>query len=91
LVLWGTGFGATSPPYPAGIVVSGISAVMPLPAVTVGGMAVPVISAALTDDSAGLYQVTIQLPVNVPTGTVALQASVGGVQSPGGVTIFIGE
>jgi uncharacterized protein (TIGR03437 family) len=33
LVLWGTGFGATSPPFPAGIVVSGISAVMPLPAV----------------------------------------------------------
>ena len=60
LVLWGTGFGATSPAFPAGIVVSGISAVMPLPAVTVGGMAVPVISAVLTDDAAGLYQVTIE-------------------------------
>ena len=60
------------------------------PTVTVGGMAVPVISAVLTTGTAGLYQITIQLPANVPTGTVAVQASVGGVQTPAGVTIFVG-
>ena len=51
------------------------------------GAAVPVLSSVLTVGSAGLYQVTIQLPVNVPTGTVAVQASVDGVQTPSGVTI----
>jgi uncharacterized protein (TIGR03437 family) len=92
LVLWGTGFGATTPPFPAGTVVSGAPApaVTPLPAVTVGGMPVPVIGAVLTVGSAGLCQVTIQLPSNVPTGTVAVEASVGGVPSAAGVTIFVG-
>jgi len=90
LVLWGTGFGATSPPFPAGTVVSGVAASATLPVVTVGGMPVQVTAAVLTPESAGLYQLTIQLPPNVPTGAVALQASVGGVPSPAGVTIFIG-
>jgi uncharacterized protein (TIGR03437 family) len=91
LVLWGTDFGATTPPFPAGVVVSGVSAVTPLPAVSVGGVSVPVGGAVLTPGSAGLYQVTIQLPASVPTGSVALQASVGGVPSPAGVTIFVGQ
>jgi len=90
LVLWGTGFGATNPAVAAGTVVTGTPAVVTAPTVTVGGMAIPVINAILTVGSAGLYQITIQLPANVPTGAVALQASVGGVPSPAGVTIFVG-
>jgi len=90
LVLWGTGFGATNPAIPAGTAVTGAPVVVTAPTVTVGGMAVPVLSALLTLDTAGLYQITVQLPANVPTGTVAVQASVGGVASPAGVTIFVG-
>jgi uncharacterized protein (TIGR03437 family) len=90
LVLWGTGFGATSPSVAAGTVVTGTPAVVTAPIVTVGGMAVPVIDTILTAGSAGLYQITIQLPANVPTGAVAVQASVGGVSTPAGVTIFVG-
>jgi uncharacterized protein (TIGR03437 family) len=90
IVLWGTGFGATNPPVAAGTVVTGAPAVVTLPTVTVGGMTVPVVSTILTLDSAGLYQVTIQLPADVPTGTVAVQASVGGVSTASGVTIFVG-
>jgi len=54
-------------------------------------VAVPVVSAVLTTGSAGLYQVTVQLPATVPTGAVAVQASVGGVQTQAGVTIFVGK
>lgn len=90
LVLWGTGFGATNPAIPAGTAVTGAPVVLAAPTVTVGGMVVPVLSALLTLDTAGLYQITVQLPANVPTGTVAVQASVGGVPSPAGVTIFVG-
>jgi uncharacterized protein (TIGR03437 family) len=90
LVLWGTGFGPTSPAVAAGTVVTGTPAVVTAPIVTVGGMAVPVIDTILTAGSAGLYQITIQLPANVPTGAVAVQASVGGVSTPAGVTIFVG-
>jgi uncharacterized protein (TIGR03437 family) len=49
-----------------------------------------VISAVLTPGSAGLYQVAIQLPPNVPTGAVSVRGSVGSAQTPAGVTIFVG-
>jgi uncharacterized protein (TIGR03437 family) len=89
IVLWGTGFGPTSPAVAAGTVVSGTPATLALPVVTLGGMPVTVVSAILTAGSAGLYQITIQLPANVPTGAVAVQASVGGVSTPAGVTILV--
>ena len=89
MILWGTGFGATNPPVAAGTTVSGAPAVAATPTVTVGGTPAQVISAVLTTGSAGLYQVTIQLPSSVPAGAVAVQASAGGVQTPAGVTIFV--
>jgi len=52
---------------------------------------VPVVSAVLTVGSAGLYQVTIQLPANVPAGAVAVQAFVGGVLTQAGVAIFVAK
>jgi uncharacterized protein (TIGR03437 family) len=90
LVLWGTGFGPTNPVAPAGTVVSGAPVTVMTPTVTVGGVSVPVVSSVLTTGTAGLYQVTIQLPANVPTGTVAVQASVGGVPTQAGLTLLVG-
>ena len=81
LTLWGTGFGATTPAVPAGTVVTGAPVTAVPPTVTVGGVAAAMIGAALSADSVGLYQVAIQLPANVPTGVVALQASVSGFQA----------
>jgi uncharacterized protein (TIGR03437 family) len=91
VVLWGTGFGPTTPMTAAGLAVSGAPATTNLPTVSVGGMQVQVLNAGLTTGSAGLYQIAIQLPANVPTGTVPIQASIGGVQSPTGVTIVVGN
>jgi uncharacterized protein (TIGR03437 family) len=91
VVLWGTGFGATNPPAPAGVAVSGSPAVATTPTVTVGRVAVPVISAGLSVGTAGLYQVTIQLPATVPTGVVAIQASVGGATTQAGVVLLVGQ
>jgi uncharacterized protein (TIGR03437 family) len=91
LVLWGSGFGATNPPTAPSVTVSGAPVVIPTPTVTVGGMSVPVISAVMTSGSAGLYQITIQLPANVPTGSVLLQASVGNSQTPDSVMLDIGK
>jgi uncharacterized protein (TIGR03437 family) len=91
VVLWGTGFGPTNPPTAAGTIVTGAPVTATLPVVTVGGMQVPVVSAVLTAGSVGLYQITIQLPANVPTGAVALQASVGGTSTQSGVTLLVGS
>jgi len=89
LILWGTGFGPTNPPISAGVVVSGAPGVLTLPVVTVGGLPATLINTVLSPGSAGLYQVAIQLPASVPTGAVSIQASVGGVQSPGGILTFV--
>jgi uncharacterized protein (TIGR03437 family) len=89
LVLWGTGFGATNPAVAAGTTVTGAPAVVTLPTVTIGGMTVPVVSTILTAGSAGLYQITVQLPANVPTGAVAVQASAGGVPTQSGTRILV--
>ena len=89
LVLWGTGFGATNPTVRAGVTVNDAPAVVASVIVTVGGVAAQVISAVLAPGEAGLYQVTIQLPSNVPTGAVPVQALVGGAPTPGGVNIAI--
>jgi uncharacterized protein (TIGR03437 family) len=91
VVLWGTGFGATNPAQVAGTAVIGVPVVETTPTVTVGGAAVPVVSAVLTTGTAGLYQITIQLPANVAAGAVIVQASVGGLQTQAGATIFVGK
>lgn len=88
VVLWGTGFGATNPAVPAGTAVSAAPTVLTAPTVKVGGVAAQVIGAVLTAGSAGLYQVTIQLPATVPTGAVTVQASTGGVPTQAGVLLF---
>jgi uncharacterized protein (TIGR03437 family) len=90
LVLWATGFGPTTPQAPAGVIVSGVP-IAPTPTVTVGGVSASVLNSILAAGSAGLYQITIQLPANTPTGAVAIQASIGGAQTPAGATIFIGK
>jgi uncharacterized protein (TIGR03437 family) len=90
VVLWGTGFGPTNPSAPAGTIVTGAPAMSTPPVVTVGGVQVPVVSSVLTTGTVGLYQITIQLPANVPAGTPVVQASIGGVPTQAGVTIFVG-
>jgi len=89
LTLWGTGFGPTNPPAPAGTAVTGNPVVVTMPQVSVGGVPVTVIGASLTPDSAGLYQVTVQLPSTVPTGAVAVEASAAGVTTQSSALLFI--
>jgi uncharacterized protein (TIGR03437 family) len=91
IVLWGTGFGATTPAVTAGLTVSGAPVVTTTPTVALGGISVPVISAVMTTGSAGLYQITIQIPANAPTGALAVQASASGAQTPAGVSLFVGN
>ena len=89
VVVFGTGFGATNPAAPAGILVSDSPATAVLPIVTVGGVNAPVLSSVLAAGEAGLYLMTIQIPAGAPTGQVAIQASIDGLQTQAGVTIAI--
>lgn len=89
VILWGTGFGPTTPAVAAGVQVSGAPYVTNPPSVTVGGLPARVVGAALAPGSAGLYQVVIILPDALPDGDQQVVAQADGVSSPAGVYITI--
>lgn len=91
IILWGTGFGPTSPAAPAGALVPSdrIYATQALPAVTVNNVSATVYGAALAPGFAGLYQVAIQAPASLGDGDWPVVASIGGVQSPSGVMLSV--
>ncbi len=91
IILWGAGFGPTSPVAPVGVELPAdqtYSASLP-PAITINNLAATVYGAALAPGNAALYQVAIQVPDSLPDGDWPIQASVGGVQSPAGVLISV--
>ncbi|HUJ51214.1 MAG TPA: YCF48-related protein [Bryobacteraceae bacterium] len=91
LVLWATGFGATSPAYPAGVATPGDTtyATASLPAITINNTPVVVFGAALAPGAAGLYQIAIQVPNNINSGDYPIQAGIGSTQSPTGVILSV--
>jgi uncharacterized protein (TIGR03437 family) len=90
VILWGTGFGPTSPAATPGVATpaSQVYSTATLPSVTLGNTSLQVFGAALAPGSAGLYQIAVQLPM-VADGTYPIQASIGGVQSPAAATLTI--
>jgi uncharacterized protein (TIGR03437 family) len=91
LILWGTGFGPTTPAPPAGIPVPSDKAYSTSTAVTVtiNGNPVKVYGAALASGSVGLYQVAIQVPADLADGDWPIQATIGGVSSPTGILLAV--
>jgi uncharacterized protein (TIGR03437 family) len=89
LILWATGFGPTSPLSTAGAENTGSHLITTMISVTVGGVAATVVGAALSPGLAGVYQVAIQLPPDVPSGDVLVQATVGGSSTPNNVYLFV--
>jgi len=91
LILWGTGFGPTTPPVAAGIQVptDGRQYNASPVTVTIGTTAAQVFGTALAPSFAGLYQVAIQVPAGMADGDYALKATVNGATSPDGVILSI--
>ncbi|HWB83708.1 MAG TPA: choice-of-anchor V domain-containing protein [Bryobacteraceae bacterium] len=87
LILWGTGFGPTSPAVPPGVVPQVIApATTATPTITIGNVNVQLVYSVLSQ-FAGLYQVAVQLPNGLPSGDVPIHAAVQGTQSPDNVFI----
>jgi uncharacterized protein (TIGR03437 family) len=90
IILWGTGFGPTTPSAPVGVEVpSSTTYTTAGPVtVTVGVEAAVVYGAALAPGYAGLYQVAIQIP-SLANGDYPVEATVDGARSPASVLITV--
>jgi uncharacterized protein (TIGR03437 family) len=79
IILWGTGFGATSPGAPAGVVVPASPGypTTAMPTVQVNLVDATVYGAALAPGFGGLYQLAFQVPPSLGNGTYQVFATVG--------------
>jgi uncharacterized protein (TIGR03437 family) len=89
IILWGTGFGPTTPAAPVGVQVSGTTrSTTTLPLVQVQLKATTVYGAALAPGYAALYQIAFQVPADLPDGDYPLTGSVGGTPFGGGQVLL---
>ncbi len=90
IILWGMGFGPTTPPMPVGVELppTGFSAAT-LPTVTIGGQNANVIAAAMAPGYASLYQVAVTVPAGLANGDYPIVATVGGASSPSTVLLSV--
>jgi len=84
IILWGTGFGPTSPPAPPGAETPSNTTYNTATKVSVkvGTESATVYGAALAPGYAGLYQVAIQIPASLANGDYPVVATISGAQSP---------
>jgi uncharacterized protein (TIGR03118 family) len=80
IVLYGTGFGPTTPSVPDGQLLTTPLSLTTLPVVTFGGNQAQVTFAGLV--SPGLYQINVTVPSSAPNGVVQVLAQAGGQTTP---------
>ena len=91
LILWGTGFGPTTPAATPGFQVPvdrTYSTTGPV-SVTINDVPSTVYGAALASGFAGLYQIAIEVPESLADGAWPVRASIGGVASPMGFVLSV--
>jgi uncharacterized protein (TIGR03118 family) len=80
IVLFGTGFGITTPAAVSGAVVSAAAPLQLTPAILFDNVPGKVVFAALI--ATGVYQINVVVPSGLPDGNVPVVASTGGYSSP---------
>jgi uncharacterized protein (TIGR03437 family) len=91
IILWGTGFGPTSPAVPSGVETPSTATyntATPV-SVTIGGKNANVYGAALAPGYAGLYQIAILIPASLSNGDYPVIATIDGVGSPSTTMITV--
>lgn len=70
ITIWATGLGRTNPPIDSGMAAPSdpLPAAVIVPALTLGGMTLPVSYAGLVPGAVGLYQINATVPSGVPQG-----------------------
>jgi uncharacterized protein (TIGR03437 family) len=88
ILLYGTGFGPTTPALPTGQTVSAAAPLANSVQISIGGVAVTAGFAGLA--GSGLYQFNVTVP-SLPNGDATLLANIGGVASQPGVALTVGQ
>ena len=91
IVLWGTGFGATTPAVAPGVIppANPLANLANPITVTIGNAAATIVDAAISPGNPGLYQIAVQIPATVPDGDLPVAAQVSGVQSSSNVLLNV--
>ncbi len=88
VLIFGTGVGPTNPAFPAGVIPTAAGpAALPV-SVTLGGRTLAdsdVIYVGVSGSMAGLHQMNIRIPADMPDGDHALVLTIGGASSPAGL------
>ncbi len=85
ILLYGTGFGPTSPDSPTAQLVSTPALLASQVQISIGGTAASVAWGGLVES--GVYQFNVTVPASLAAGNAVVTASVGGVQTQSGVSI----
>lgn len=89
IVLYATGLGAVQSPVADGSPFTGPDSVTGTVTVTIGGQSANVEYAGGVPGFAGIYQLNVVLPANLPSGENAVTVSVGGTPSTGQATVAV--
>jgi uncharacterized protein (TIGR03437 family) len=91
IILWGSGFGPTTPSVPVGVETPSDTtySTSTLPTITIDNVPATVYGAALAPGFAGLVQVAIQVPSSLGNGDWPVVAKIGGVQSASGLVLSV--
>ncbi len=87
-ILYGIGFGETSPVIAPGVISAGNPA-MPNLQMAINDVPVTPLSATLTTGTIGLYQFNIVIPSSIPNGDHPLTGSIGGTPFPSNLFISV--
>jgi uncharacterized protein (TIGR03437 family) len=87
ILMYGTGFGPTTPSTPTGQLVTTAEPLANSVTITIGGVRANVEFAGLVES--GLYQFNVTVPSTLPSGDAPVVAAIGGVQSQSLVSITI--
>ena len=89
IILWGTGFGPTSPAAPVGVQVSGSTRTTTvLPVLQIQLQPTTVYGAALAPGYAALYQIAFQVPADMADGDYPITGTIGDTPFLGGQTLL---
>jgi uncharacterized protein (TIGR03437 family) len=92
IILWGTGFGPTTPAIPVGMEIPTTPAYLSGPVtVTIGGVSASIYenAAALASGFAALYQLAVTVPSSLAAGDYPVICTINGVQSPATTMITV--